>query len=311
MLKAPNGYGTDLIHYRAIFLGGGDGDNFINTVIDDQQPNDAAHDLNQSSTAQAPYTASWLPAFNSPVWGVFGITGFTPDTVGQLGRMNGLSTQGDWKVHVDDRAAPDSGTLNTWSIIVTPKAFTCAAAPVQAMSAASRKAHGGAGSFDIPMPLTGTAGIECRSGGGTNDYELRITFANPVTVGGSPQSGVTTGVSDVGVSGVADINGTVTIVGNTVSVPLTNVANAQTIVVTLFGVNDGINPVGNVSVPMSILVGDTGGNAMVSGTDVSQTKFQSGQPVGAGNFREDVIATGTINSSDISAVKVRSGTALP
>ena len=75
MLKAPNGYGTDLIHYRGLFVSGGDGDNFVNTVIDDQQPNDAAHDLNQSTTAQAPFTGSWLPAFNSPAWSLFGITG--------------------------------------------------------------------------------------------------------------------------------------------------------------------------------------------------------------------------------------------
>ena len=225
--------------------------------------------------------------------------------------MNGLSTQGDWKVHVDDRATPDTGTLNTWSIIVTPKAFTCAAVPVQAVSAVSRKTHGGAGFFDISMPLSGTAGIECRSSGGTNDYELRITFANPVTVGGSPQARVTTGASDVGVGGVADINGTVTISGNTVIVPLTNLANAQTIVVTLFGVNNGINPVGNVSVPMSILVGDTSGNGAVSATDVTQTKLQSGQVANAGNFREDIIVSGNINGTDVSAVKLRSGTALP
>ena len=307
MLKAPNGYGTDFIHYRGVFTGQGNADNFVNTVIDDQQPNDAAHDLNQSTAGQAPFTGSWLPAFNSPFWPLV-VTGLTPDTVGQLGRMNGLSTMGDWKVHVVDRASPDTGTLNTWSLIVTPKAFTCVAAPPQPVGAASRKTHGGAGILDINMPLSGTAGIECRSGGATNDYELRITFANPVTVGGSPQARVTTGTSDVGVGGVADVSGTVSISGNTVIVPLTNVANAQTILVTLFGVNDGVNPISNVSVPMSILVGDTTGNGAVSSSDVSDVKSKSGT---AGAVRQDIIVSGVVNSTDVSSVKSKSGTALP
>src|SRR6185295_18459750 len=41
-----------------------------------------------------------------------------------------------------------------------------------AQSAASRKMHGGSGDMDIAMPLMGTPGIECRSGGPTNDYQL-------------------------------------------------------------------------------------------------------------------------------------------
>ena len=39
----------------------------------------------------------------------------------------------------------------------------------------SRKLHSGA-PFDINLPLTGTSGIECRSGGATNDYQVVFTF---------------------------------------------------------------------------------------------------------------------------------------
>src|SRR5205807_4041157 len=42
-------------------------------------------------------------------------------------------------------------------------------APVPS-SAVSRKVHGAAGTFDVPLPLTGNVGVECRSGGATNDY---------------------------------------------------------------------------------------------------------------------------------------------
>jgi N-acetylneuraminic acid mutarotase len=52
-----------------------------------------------------------------------------------------------------------------------------------AQSAFSRKTHGAAGTFDVPLPLTGNVGIECRSGGAANDYQMIINFATTVTVG--------------------------------------------------------------------------------------------------------------------------------
>jgi uncharacterized protein YdgA (DUF945 family) len=75
-------------------------------------------------------------------------------------------------------------------------------------------------------------------------------------------------------------------------------------------VNDGSNT-GNVSIPMSVLLGDSNANKSVNSSDVTQTKVQSGQAVTALNFREDVTASGAINSSDVSLVKSKSGTALP
>jgi uncharacterized repeat protein (TIGR01451 family) len=119
-LKAPNGYGTDLIYQRGAFISAsnGDGDNFINTVIDDN----ASGDLNATTPAQAPFTGSWKPAFNSPFWNLFSIP---PDAVGQLGRLNGTSTQGVWRVRLSDQFQFDTGQLNSWSLIVTPTNFTC------------------------------------------------------------------------------------------------------------------------------------------------------------------------------------------
>ena len=67
----------------------------------------------------------------------------------------------------------------------------------------------------------------------------------------------------------------------------------------------------NVNIPMGVLLGDTSGNGSVNASDVSLTKLKSGQPVDAANFREDVTANGSINASDVSSVKSKSGTALP
>ena len=35
--------------------------------------------------------------------------------------------------------------------------------------------------FDINLPLTGDAGIECRSGGASNDYQIVFSFPSSVT----------------------------------------------------------------------------------------------------------------------------------
>jgi reprolysin-like metallo-peptidase family M12B len=172
----------------------------------------------------------------------------------------------------------------------------------------SRKTHSGI-PYDIALPLTGNVGIECRTTGGTNEYTLVATFANSVAVTGNPQAQVTSGSGTVG-SGGASNGGAVTIAGAVVTVPLTNVTNAQRINVTLRGVNDG-SGIGDVIIPMGVLQGDTSGNGSVTGTDVSQAKLQSGQAVTGSNFREDVVVNGAISGTDVSAVKLKSGTALP
>lgn len=91
------------------------------------------------------------------------------------------------------------------------------------------------------------------------------------------------------------------------TVPLTTVANAQTIGVTLFDVHQGADA-GDMAVQMSVLIGDTNGNRAVNSADISETKALSGA---AGASRNDVNVNGVINTTDISLVKSKSGTILP
>jgi T5SS/PEP-CTERM-associated repeat protein/autotransporter-associated beta strand protein len=170
--------------------------------------------------------------------------------------------------------------------------------PPVPQSAFSRKTHGAAGTFDIPLPLTGNVGIECRSGGATDDYQMIINFANSVTVGGGSVISGTGRVSSFSVS------------GSQVTVNLTSVADAQRVTVLLSNVNDGTH-LGDVPVSMGVLIGDVNGNAVVNATDVALTKSQVGMPVGSSNFREDVNANGTISATDVALVKSEVGTALP
>jgi hypothetical protein len=162
----------------------------------------------------------------------------------------------------------------------------------------SRKTQG-ALTFDIGMPLASLLGIECRSGGATNDYSLVAVFETPVSIKGYA---VTIGT---GTAVQLDNDGR-----GQLTVHLTGVSNAQRITITLFGVSDGVHTQ-DVAMPMGILIGDTSGNGSVNASDISETKSRSGQTVNATNFRNDVSVNGSINASDVSLVKSRTGTALP
>jgi hypothetical protein len=166
----------------------------------------------------------------------------------------------------------------------------------QLSSAVSRKTHGGAGDFDIALP-----GVECRSGGMSNDYTLVFSFSNNLESGNASVT-----------SGTGSVAGTPAISGNTMIVNLTGVTNIQTLSVTLSGLTDQfLQPLPNTAVSMGVLIGDVNGNSAVNASDVSAAKSQIGVPVSNANFRNDVNANGAINASDISIVKSHSGEGLP
>ncbi len=173
-----------------------------------------------------------------------------------------------------------------------------AAATLQLVSAVSRKTHRAAGTFDVDLPLTGTAGVECRDGGGTHSLVFNFT-TNVVSGSASVTSGVGTA-------------GTPTFAGTTMTVPLSGVTDVQTITVTLTGVTDASSQVlPPTPVSANLLIGDADGNKTVNSADVSLTRSQVGAPVTSGNFREDVRVNGAINSADVRQVKADVGHSLP
>jgi hypothetical protein len=131
-----------------------------------------------------------------------------------------------------------------------------------------------------------------------------LVFAQPVTFSGAtvtPGSGGSTGsVTTTPATGPSSE----VIVNFTAS-------NAQTVTVNLLGVSAGGGPGSPISVPMSILLGDTFETGTVNSSDIGLTKGQSGNPIENANFRHDVTVNGAINSSDIGLVKIQSGTGLP
>ena len=167
----------------------------------------------------------------------------------------------------------------------------------------SRKVHGAAGPFDINLPTSGNAGIECRTGGANNAYTLIYTFGTNLKFAGT--AAVTGGNATAGLPALGPNL-------NQVTVNLTNVTNAQHLVVNLTGAQDNAGAtLSSMSARLDVLLSDTTNNGAVNSSDISQTQAESGHEVTAANFREDVTANGAINSSDISAVQAQSGTALP
>lgn len=81
---------TDVLLYDRT---GGNGQNFINTTLDDEAPNGI-------QTEQAPYTGAFNP-------------------VGDLSDFDGQSAAGLWTLVVDDNRVQDSGVLLNWSLTIT------------------------------------------------------------------------------------------------------------------------------------------------------------------------------------------------
>jgi hypothetical protein len=194
----------------------------------------------------------------------------------------------------------DTATDVVWAVVNHNSEFSVTALPdpFGLTAAASRKTHGSSGTFDVPLALSAPGAVECRTGGATGAHTLVFTFSGNVASGNAAVS-----------SGTGSVSGAPTFSGNTMTVALTGVTNAQRLTVNLSNVTSTASEVlPNRAVTLGFLVGDTNGSSSVTATDIGQTKAQSGQPVTAGNFRTDVTANGdSISSSDVGLVKSAAG----
>ncbi len=185
-----------------------------------------------------------------------------------------------------------------WDIGITASA----AQPPSLLAAYSRKTHGGAGTYDVNLPLTGIPlGVECRRGTpATGSHTIVVRFTNTIV------SGTATVTSGTGTAGPPTYSGTDMIV------PLTGVTDVQQLTLTVSNVTDiNGNTLASASIPIGFNIGDTTNDKSVNSADISQTKGNSGANVTAATFRTDVTVDGSINSADISQVKAKSGQAIP
>jgi hypothetical protein len=171
-------------------------------------------------------------------------------------------------------------------------------ANVTLIAVQSRKVHGAAGPFDLPIdtnPPVGALTVEPRAIGA--GHNIVFQFSAPVT---SVTSAAAVGVQGT-VYGVAP-----TISGSEITVALPDVPDNLSVTVSLGGVNNSQN----YSVALGFLVGDENSTGSVNASDISAAKEHVGQGTTEANFRFDVNSSGSISSSDISAVKARSGLVL-
>jgi hypothetical protein len=231
-------------------------------------------------------TPPWAGGMPIPMNG-----GFNSPTVAVSSTINtaGLSV-GRHLIFVRGRGVNDFQGHQTWGPISA--AFLDVTGGL--VSAVSRLSHGDAGTFDIPMPLTGNPGVEGRA---SDTYNAVFTFDRAVSSG------------EVLAVGSNAIVGPISFTGNTMAAPLTGVTNAGFVTLRVQNINGDGQPHGDV--PFGFLMADVNGNRSVNATDVALIKSQSGQPVDATNFKADINANGLINASDVAAVKARAGTGLP
>ncbi|MBY0230424.1 MAG: S8 family serine peptidase [Gemmataceae bacterium] len=122
-LKGPDGTQIDLSRYR-----GGSGDNFANTLFDDEAGT-------AISAGKAPFSGSYRPE-------------------GLLSSFDGKSAKGTWTLYVYDSARYDTGTLKSWSLVVTPQlspAALAAGAEEGAAALSSASVPASAAPFGAPM----------------------------------------------------------------------------------------------------------------------------------------------------------------
>lgn len=199
----------------------------------------------------------------------------------------GGNPNGTWSLYVVDDANLDSGNINGgWSLTFTTSTNVCSSAPALALvSAQSRRVHGSAGTFDVPLSLVPTnPSTEPRTGPAQT---LVFTFNKAIT-------GATATVTEGTATAAAP-----TFSGNDVIVNLTGVTDQQYVTISLTNITDaGGGSGGSASVRLGFLAGDVNQNRVVTLSDVGLVNAQLTQPVTAANFLKDVNASGTLSLAD-------------
>jgi uncharacterized repeat protein (TIGR01451 family) len=223
-LRAPDGVGADFISLIGGLTDGGPGDNLTNMVVDDDLAVTAANDMVQATAAAAPFTRSWLPVFNAP-WSA--LAGFpAPDPVGNLSRFDGSSTKGTWTVLVSDQFAADAGSLNAWSMLVTPVRFACTPfTPAAAVSATKTVA----GTFQVGGTVTYTVTLT-NNGTGTAGDNAGSEFSDVLPAGLTLVSALATSGTAVATIATNTVtwDGSLALLGGSVTLTITATVNPGT-----------------------------------------------------------------------------------
>jgi hypothetical protein len=174
-------------------------------------------------------------------------------------------------------------------------------APPSLQARISRKVHGSAGTFDLPLSaVAGNPGTEPRTGGAGGNYTIVFRFDKTVTAG---TASVTSGAATAG---------TPTFSGNEMIIPLSGVTNTQYVTVAANNVAGADGSTGGAaSVRIGFLLGDVSQSRVVTVSDLAQVNAQIAQVVTAANYLKDVNASGTLTVADKGIANAQITKALP
>jgi hypothetical protein len=244
--------------------------------------------LNNGGSAITGYVVT-----SHPAGGVDSNAGTTATTHTVTGLSNG--TPYNFTVTASNAVGPSlpSAASNTVTPSVVP------VAPF-VTGAASRKAHGAVGTFDLLLAATpSNPTTEPRLGAG-GTHTIVFTFDKPVTSGSAL---VTEGTAVAGVP---------TFGGNEMIVPLIGVTNAQYVTVAVSNVASADGGSGGAgSVRLGFLTGDVNGSRNVTLSDLLSVNAVLAQTVTAANFLRDVNVSGTLTLADKLLVNANLTQALP
>jgi hypothetical protein len=200
--------------------------------------------------------------------------------------------------YVASGAMPVLAKQTGWTPYSGAITFAVPGAPAVLQGVVSRKLHGAAGTFDVPLATAPTnPSTEPRTGPA---HALVFTFDKPIA---SATASVTEGTAVAAAPAFS---------GNDVIVNMAGVANQQYVTVTLTNVVpvDG-GAAGSASIRAGFLLGDVNQSRTVSVADLGFINAQLSQPVTPANFIDDINASGTLSVADKGIANANLTTALP
>ncbi|MFZ4575250.1 MAG: choice-of-anchor X domain-containing protein [Phycisphaerales bacterium] len=290
---------------------GSSGDNFVNTVFDQQ----AATAI---TAGTAPFTGSFRPEGGTASGFIVAtaLTGLT--NLANLDSLNGTNSAGTWTLRIDDDATGDIGTLNSWSLILT-----AAGAPTNPSGVASLTPNSGTSGTVVVARVTVTPGTFPPSTG------IQVV-ANAVAIDGDIINLLDNGVAPDTTAGDNIFSANITVGpaapvgGRTVSFNITDGQTRASSTSATFTVNPPASPNDLCSSPEVIPVGslpytsgpsfifsnvrapETGMSCSSGGaTNVNSTVWYSITPTQSGNYRfatSIALATGNNVSDTVLAV---------
>ena len=218
----------------------------------------------------------------------------------RIGRITPLGVITEFNAGISAVATPIGITTgpdgNLWFTEIDGDRIGRIGVPV-ALGAVSRKVHGAAGTFDLPLsPVPTNPTVEPRRG---PTATIVITIDEAVTS------------ADVAVTEGTATAGALTFSGNDVIVPLSGMTDVQYVTIALTNITSATHAGRSTSIRVGFLAGDVNQTRVVSVADLGLVNAQLTQSVTPANYLKDVNASGTLTVADKGITSANLTRALP